>query len=171
MSEKLRRCRKELAAAIDRAWDGARGRRAARLQGSTPWGPASGSAWPAASRETERAAGQKGRCWRAAAADGWHPDGLREEVEGGGGLLAAPWPLPSPSRRPTSPSGLMPPGAGHLVRIQADQKDMEKELKVDSNIPPSSSSQEVTEDLLDMISEYRGPATFPWRTGPSPRRL
>ncbi|XP_057343713.1 uncharacterized protein C3orf62 homolog isoform X2 [Manis pentadactyla] len=107
MSEKLRRCRKELAAAIDRAWGGARGRRAARLLGGAPWSPASGSRWPAARRENERAAGPERRRWRAAAADGWRPDGLR--------------------------------------------KDTEKELKVDSNIPPSSFSQEVAEDLLGVI--------------------
>lgn len=77
MSEKLRRCRKELAAAIDRAWGGARGRRAARLLGGAPWSPASGSAWPAARRENERAAGPERRRGRAAAADGWRPDGLR----------------------------------------------------------------------------------------------
>ncbi|XP_057343710.1 uncharacterized protein C3orf62 homolog isoform X1 [Manis pentadactyla] len=134
MSEKLRRCRKELAAAIDRAWGGARGRRAARLLGGAPWSPASGSRWPAARRENERAAGPERRRWRAAAADGWRPDGLREEVEGGGGFLAAPWLVPTPSRRPSSP-----------------RKDTEKELKVDSNIPPSSFSQEVAEDLLGVI--------------------
>ena len=33
---------------------------------------------------------------------------------------------------------------------------MEKDLKVESNMPLSSSSQEVTKDLLDMIGEYRG---------------
>lgn len=33
---------------------------------------------------------------------------------------------------------------------------MEKDLKVDSNMPLSNSSQEVTKDLLDMIGEYRG---------------
>ena len=33
---------------------------------------------------------------------------------------------------------------------------MEKDLKVKSNMPLSSSSQEVTKDLLDMIGEYRG---------------
>lgn len=49
---------------------------------------------------------------------------------------------------------------------------MEKELKVDSNMPLSNSSQEVTKDLLDMIGEYKG-QTCPLlgRTGPSRRPL
>lgn len=47
---------------------------------------------------------------------------------------------------------------------------MEKDLKVDSNMPLSSSSQEVTKDLLDMIGEYSGPIRpVPGRTG-SPHR-
>lgn len=49
---------------------------------------------------------------------------------------------------------------------------MEKDLKVDSNMPLSNSSQEVTKDLLDMIGEYKG-HTCPLlgRTGPSRRPL
>ncbi|XP_004419749.1 PREDICTED: uncharacterized protein C3orf62 homolog isoform X3 [Ceratotherium simum simum] len=43
------------------------------------------------------------------------------------------------------------PGDGENWRKDGLRKDMEKDLKVDSNMPLSSSSQEVTKDLLDMI--------------------
>lgn len=48
------------------------------------------------------------------------------------------------------------------------RKHTEKELKVDSNIPPSSFSQEAAEDLLCMIGEQRGLAAFPGGQVPRP---
>ncbi|XP_015423761.1 PREDICTED: uncharacterized protein C3orf62 homolog, partial [Myotis davidii] len=38
-----------------------------------------------------------------------------------------------------------------LFSFLSRRKDLEKELKVDSNLPLGSSSQEVTKDLLDII--------------------
>ncbi|XP_005600724.2 uncharacterized protein C3orf62 homolog isoform X3 [Equus caballus] len=42
-------------------------------------------------------------------------------------------------------------GDGENWRKDSIREDMEKDLKVDSNMPLSNSSQEVTKDLLDMI--------------------
>lgn len=50
------------------------------------------------------------------------------------------------------------------------RKDVERDLKVDSNMPLGSSSHEVTKDLLDMIGEYECTRPQP-REGPTCRPL
>ena len=50
------------------------------------------------------------------------------------------------------------------------RNDTEKDVKVDTSIPLSGSSQEVTKDLLDMIGEFRGLFhPLPERIDPSPK--
>ncbi|XP_005410253.2 PREDICTED: uncharacterized protein C3orf62 homolog [Chinchilla lanigera] len=117
MSEKLRRCRLELTAAIDRAREGLR-------RGQEP-----GAAPPVLAP----------------------PRGGRDSPGAGP-------PPPGPRRRPLSSRENVParPGAWSAAEREpcgrgAARKDPEGDVKVDSNVLLSSSSQEVTKDLLDMI--------------------
>ncbi|XP_004625298.1 uncharacterized protein C3orf62 homolog isoform X1 [Octodon degus] len=130
MSEKLRRCRKELTAAIDRALEGLRRSQEPSLApGSLP-----GHTLLRGARESPACAPPCG--------------------------LVGPKPQPScPRRKPLSSKEnvLMPPsvwraaGDGENWKEKGLRKDMEGEVKVDSNVLLSSCSQEVTKDLLDMI--------------------
>ncbi|EHB14802.1 hypothetical protein GW7_19915 [Heterocephalus glaber] len=130
MSEKLRRCRKELTAAIDRALEGVR-----------------------RSQEPSRAPGILpghaqfcGGCESPACA----PTPT---------LVSAKPHTLCPSRKPLSskenvlahPSIWRAAGDGENWRGKSLRKDTEGDVKVDSNVLLSSSSQEVTKDLLDMI--------------------
>ncbi|KAK1332695.1 hypothetical protein QTO34_007378 [Cnephaeus nilssonii] len=229
MSEKLRRCRKELAAAIDRAFEGVRLSQAHGLLCRPPppagpcapfapenEGPAPGSAQPP--RAPPGGPWPAGRtCWAARPTGrpgARSPGRAGGETASGDAPLPVPWPphTPAPVRgraSPPPPLGaprLLPsrprncvnmgrvsrtfssPGASHCrpgteldaallaamwaevkeplnwlrsssrhpgLRDTGASKDMEKELKVDSNLPLGSSSQEVTKDLLDIIGEYR----------------
>ncbi|XP_075403476.1 uncharacterized protein C3orf62 homolog [Tenrec ecaudatus] len=152
MSEKLRRCRKELTAAIDRACEGA------SLSQECP-----GAQRPLPLVVAQQLLGRR-----------------RPLVPGPGATAAAenenpafaPGPAPlsakahvfCPQRKPliskenilAHPSVLAPErpfwraaGDGENWRKESLRKDVERELKVD--MPLSNSSQEVTKDLLDMI--------------------
>ncbi|XP_055985620.1 uncharacterized protein C3orf62 homolog [Sorex fumeus] len=160
MSEKLRRCRKELTAAIDRAFEGA-------SQPPECAGPRSG---PGLEPDTAplpfSLPAHRLLCRR-------HPPGAPGAPENESPafapshapLHAKPQAL-CPPRKPLSSkenvlmhsSVLTPerqfwraPGEGENWRKDSLRKDMDKDLKVDSNMPLGSSSQEVTKDLLDMI--------------------
>uniref|UniRef100_A0A673V280 Chromosome 3 open reading frame 62 n=2 Tax=Suricata suricatta TaxID=37032 RepID=A0A673V280_SURSU len=171
MSEKLRRCRKELTAAIDRAFEGVShsqecsGQR--RLERDTaplsfplpvhrllcrrhpPGACASSSPLPApfapvpCAPETES----------SAFAPNHSPANAKPHA-----LCAKRKPLTSKENVLMHSSILAPErpfwraaGDGENWRKDSLRKDMEKDLKVDSNMPLSSSSQEVTKDLLDMV--------------------
>ncbi|XP_013015067.2 uncharacterized protein C3orf62 homolog isoform X2 [Cavia porcellus] len=130
MSEKLRRCRKELTAAIDRALEGVRR-----------------SQEPGLATGTQAVRGA--------------PHGGRESPDhvlpcGPGNTKPQPvW----PRRKPLSsrenvllhPSVWRAAGDAENWREKSFRKDAEGDVKADSNLLLSSSSQEVTKDLLDMI--------------------
>lgn len=128
MSEKLRRCRKELAAAIDRAFEGVRLSQAHGLLCRPP--PPAGPCAPFAPENEGPAPGSA----QPAPSAPRRPLASRENVLG------------RPADRPP-----WSPEPGESGRRDGLRKDMEKELKVDSNLPLGSSSQEVTKDLLDII--------------------
>ncbi|XP_059520730.1 uncharacterized protein C3orf62 homolog [Myotis daubentonii] len=137
MSEKLRRCRKELTAAIDRAWEGVR----LAQRGALPL-PTPGLCWPHPPAapfgpENEGPAPAPGSAKPPAPCAPRRPLASKENVLGAPG--------PAPDRPPWSPA------PGESGRRDGARKDLEKELKVESNLPLSSSSQEVTKDLLDII--------------------
>ncbi|KAM6160310.1 uncharacterized protein C3orf62 homolog [Erethizon dorsatum] len=130
MSEKLRRCRKELTAAIDRALEGVR-----RSQEPGPaLGAMPGHALLRGGRESPAGAPPCGP------------------------VSAKPHPL-CPQRKPLSskenvlmhPSVWRAAGDGENWREKSLRKDTEADVKVDSNVLLSGSSQEVTKDLLDII--------------------
>lgn len=157
MSEKLRRCRKELTAAIDRAFEGA----SHSQEGPGPRRP------PALAPPLHRLL-----CRRhplAACALATAPCAPENDNP-----AFAPIHVPASTkpqalctqRKPLSSkenvlahSSLLGPerqfrkaaGAGEGWRKECLRRDLERDLKVDSNMPLSSSSQEVTKDLLDMI--------------------
>nr|KAF6420003.1 hypothetical protein HJG59_001873 [Molossus molossus] len=160
MSEKLRRCRKELTAAIDRAFEGVRhSQQCAGRQRPEP---------DAAPRSVPIPV--RGLLCRRPAAAAAAPFALERE-----GPASAPNPAPGtakphalcPQRKPLSSkenvlvhSSVLASerqfwrsaGDGESWRKDGlSRKDMEKDLKVDSNMPLSNSSQEVTKDLLDII--------------------
>ncbi|KFO18597.1 uncharacterized protein C3orf62 homolog isoform X2 [Fukomys damarensis] len=130
MSEKLRRCRKELTAAIDRALEGVRrSQDHSPVPGALPghaqlfWGCESPACAPPLA------------------------------------LVSAEPHTPSPLRKPLSskenvlahPSMWRAAGDGENWREKSLRTDTEGDVKVDSNVLLSCSSQEVTQDLLDMI--------------------
>ncbi|XP_016005412.1 uncharacterized protein C3orf62 homolog [Rousettus aegyptiacus] len=165
MSEKLRRCRKELTAAIDRAFEGVShsaecpGRQRLELD-SAPLSfpvalpgppcrrhPACSSAAPLA--PVPCALESEGPAF----APNQTPVSAKPQA-----LCPQRKPLTSKENVLLHPSILAPErpfwraaGDGENWRKDGLRKDTEKDLKVDSNMPLSSSSQEVTKDLLDMI--------------------
>ncbi|XP_077715029.1 uncharacterized protein C3orf62 homolog isoform X1 [Canis aureus] len=169
MSEKLRRCRKELTAAIDRAFEGVShsqecsGRQRLELDAAAvppsplpvhrllcrrlPLAACSSSAAPfipvPCAPENES----------PAFAPNHAPMNAKPHA-----LCPKRKPLTSKENVLTHSSILAPErqfwramGDGENWRKDSLRKDMEKDLKVDSNMPLSNSSQEVTKDLLDMI--------------------
>lgn len=167
MSEKLRRCRKELTAAIDRAFEGvSHSRECPGRQRPEP---------DAAPLSFRRPVGgllcRRNPLAACSAAAPFAPVLCVPENES---PAFAPNPAPMsakphalcPQRKPLAskenvlllPSILAPEGQfwraagdGDNWRKDGQRKDMEKDLKVDSNVPLSNSSQEVTKDVLDMI--------------------
>ncbi|XP_049718183.1 uncharacterized protein C3orf62 homolog isoform X2 [Elephas maximus indicus] len=166
MSEKLRRCRKELAAAIDRAFEGVSqsqecsGPQRRELDAAPPSFPL-----PAPQLLCRR------HPLSACAAAPLAPVPSAAENES---PAFAPNHAPvnakphafCPQRKPLTSkenvlmhSSILAPerqfwratGDGENWRKESLRKDMEKDLKVDSNMPLNNSSQEVTKDLLDMI--------------------
>nr|XP_004399289.2 PREDICTED: uncharacterized protein C3orf62 homolog [Odobenus rosmarus divergens] len=167
MSEKLRRCRKELTAAIDRAFEGishcqeCSGRRrlepdaaplpfplpGPRLLGRRHPRAAAASAAPCipvpCALENESPAfapnHAPGNAKPHASCPKRKPLTSKENVLMHSSVLAAERPFWRAA------------GDGEKWRKDGLRKDMEKDLKIDSNMPLSNSSQEVTKDLLDMI--------------------
>uniref|UniRef100_A0A8C3YLH3 Chromosome 3 open reading frame 62 n=1 Tax=Catagonus wagneri TaxID=51154 RepID=A0A8C3YLH3_9CETA len=167
MSEKLRRCRKELTAAIDRAFEGVSHSRecsgpqrleldAVRLSFPLPVHQLLCRRQPLAASSSSAP---------------FSPVPCAPENESPA-FAANPAPVNAkpqalcPQRKPLTSkenilmhSSILAPerqlwraaGDGENWRKNCLRKDMEKDLKVDSNMPLSSSSQEVTQDLLDMI--------------------
>uniref|UniRef100_A0A8D0USH5 Uncharacterized protein n=3 Tax=Sus scrofa TaxID=9823 RepID=A0A8D0USH5_PIG len=167
MSEKLRRCRKELTAAIDRAFEGVSHSQecsgplrleldAVRLPFPLP---------------VHRLLCRRKPLAACSSVAPFSPVPCDPENES---PVFAPNPAPvtakpqalCPQRKPLTSkenilmhSSILAPerqlwravGDGENWRKDCLRKDMEKYLKVDSNMPLSSSSQEVTQDLLDMI--------------------
>ncbi|XP_006196356.2 uncharacterized protein C3orf62 homolog [Vicugna pacos] len=167
MSEKLRRCRKELTAAIDRAFEGVShsqecsGRQGLELDTaplSTPL-----PAHRLLCRRHPLAA-----CSSAAPSSPFHctpENGSPTFAPNHGPVNAKPHTF-CPQRKPLTSkenilmhSSILAPerqfwraaGDGENWKKDSLRKDTEKDLKVDSNLPLSSSSHEVTKDLLDMI--------------------
>ncbi|KAM6169839.1 uncharacterized protein C3orf62 homolog [Rhynchocyon petersi] len=158
MSEKLRRCRKELTAAIDRAFEGVR---------YSQEGP--GVQWPDTAPSFPFPVPKL--CQRypqAQAAAPCVPGAAENESPGFAGhapITAKPHAL-CPQRKPLiskenlamHPSILAPErqfwkatGDWENWRKESLRKDMEKDLKVDSNMSLNTCSQEVTKDLLYMM--------------------
>ncbi|XP_053455118.1 uncharacterized protein C3orf62 homolog [Nycticebus coucang] len=167
MSEKLRRCRKELAAAIDRAFEGVSHSQECTSQQRLELDAAPFSfSLPMhrlLCRRHPLAACSSTAPFAAV------PCPLENE-----NLTFALNPVPvnakphvlCPKRKPLTSkenvlihSSILAPerqfwraaGDGENWRKESLRKDMERDLKVDSNMPLNSSSQEVTKDLLDMI--------------------
>ncbi|XP_054450471.1 uncharacterized protein C3orf62 homolog [Pteronotus mesoamericanus] len=169
MSEKLRRCRKELTAAIDRAFEGVSraqqraGRRKLELDAAPP------RSVPAAGRGPRCCPGLPLAATGAAAPLAPAPCAPEAEGPASAPSLAPVNAKPQavcPQRKPLSSkenvllhSSILAPerqlwraaGDGESWRRDGLRKDTEKDLKVDSNMPLSNSSQEVTKDLLDII--------------------
>ncbi|XP_036905626.1 uncharacterized protein C3orf62 homolog [Sturnira hondurensis] len=167
MSEKLRRCRKELTAAIDRAFEGV-----SRAQQSAGRQRLGADAAP----RSFPAAGRGPRCPRhplaaACSAAAFAPVPCAPETESPASapnlapVNAKPHAL-CPQRKPLTSkenvlmhSSILAPerqfwraaGDGESWRKDSLRKETEKDSKVDPNVPLSSSSQEVTKDLLDII--------------------
>lgn len=168
MSEKLRRCRKELTAAIDRAFEGVShsqecsGRPRLELD-------AAPLSFPLPVHRLLCRRHPQAACSSSAAP--FLPVPCAPENES---PAFAPNHAPvntkpqasCPKRKPLTSkenvlmhSSILAPerqfwraaGDGENWRKDSLRKDMEKDLKVDSNMPLSNSSQEVTKDLLDMI--------------------
>ncbi|XP_006892979.1 PREDICTED: uncharacterized protein C3orf62 homolog [Elephantulus edwardii] len=156
MSEKLRRCRKELTAAIDRAFEGV----SQSPEGPGPQRPESYAALPRLPLPMHRFL-----C-------GIHPLAPGNAENEGAGLPAGHAPVGAkphalcPKRKPLTSkenvlmhSSILAPerqfwratGEGENWKKESLRKEMERDLKVDSNTLLNTSSQEVTKDLLDMI--------------------
>ncbi|XP_004451951.3 uncharacterized protein C3orf62 homolog [Dasypus novemcinctus] len=166
MSEKLRRCRKELTAAIDRAFAGVS--HAPECAGPRLELDAAPAAFPL---PVHKLLCQRHPLAPCSSGAPFAPVPCAPESESPGfaadqaPVNAKPHVL-CPKRKPLTskenvlmqPSILVPErqfwraaGDGENWRKESLRKDMERDLKVDSNMPLSSSSQEVTKDLLDMI--------------------
>ncbi|KAF7487494.1 uncharacterized protein C3orf62 homolog [Marmota monax] len=167
MSEKLRRCRKELTAAIDRAFEGvSHSQECTGLQKLEPGATSLSFSLPMhrlLCRGHPLAACSSTALFAAApcASEKENPAFVPYHVP----VNAKPHAL-CPKRKPLAskenvlmhPSILAPErpfwraaGDGENWRKESLRKDMERDLKVDSNMPLNNSSQEVTKDLLDMI--------------------
>ncbi|KAM5292426.1 uncharacterized protein C3orf62 homolog [Ctenodactylus gundi] len=155
MSEKLRRCRKELTAAIDRAFEGVshtlEGTAQPKLDSGTTSLLSASLPRPSPCRRPPPAP-----CPAAA------PGALETESRG----FAPQSQVLYPQRKPLTskenvlmyPDVLVPErqfwraaGDGEDWRKESLRKDMKRDLKIDSSVLLSSTSQEVTKDLLDMI--------------------
>ncbi|KAB1264225.1 uncharacterized protein Cadr_000020337 [Camelus dromedarius] len=167
MSEKLRRCRKELTAAIDRAFEGVShsqecsGRQRLELDTAPLSSPL--PAHRLLCRRHPLAA-----CSSAAPSSPFPcapENGSPTFAPNHGPVNAKPHTF-CPQRKPLTSkenilmhSSILAPerqfwraaGDGENWKKDSLRKDTEKDLKVDSNLPLSSSSHEVTKDLLDMI--------------------
>nr|XP_010345468.1 uncharacterized protein C3orf62 homolog isoform X1 [Saimiri boliviensis boliviensis] len=167
MSEKLRRCRKELTAAIDRAFEGVSNSQECTGQQRLELGPAPLSfSLPVhrlLCRRHPLAACSSAAPFAAVscAPENENPAFAPNRVR----VNAKPHAL-CPERKPltSKENGLMhssilapesefrkTAGEGTSWRKDSFRKDMERDLKADSNMPLNNSSQEVTEDVLDMI--------------------
>ncbi|XP_029411992.1 uncharacterized protein C3orf62 homolog isoform X2 [Nannospalax galili] len=159
MSEKLRRCRKELTAAIERAFEGVRHSQECTAQ---PW-PDTPSSLPAHRLlcRSPFATCTLGAPGAPCAPENENPAFAPHHVS----VNAKPHSL-YPKRKPlTSKENVLmhssilalerqfwrAPEDGENWRKESLRKDMERDLKDDSNVMLSSSSPEVTKDLLDMI--------------------
>ncbi|XP_054101622.1 uncharacterized protein C3orf62 homolog isoform X2 [Callithrix jacchus] len=167
MSEKLRRCRKELTAAIDRAFEGVSNCQECTGQQSLEPGPAPLSF----SLPVHRLLCRRhplAACSSAApfAAVSYAPENENSAFAPNRVLVNAKPHALCPERKPLTSkenvlmhSSILAPesdfqrtaGEGTNWRKDSFRKDMERDLKADSNLPLNNSSQEVTEDLLDMI--------------------
>ncbi|XP_004581513.2 uncharacterized protein C3orf62 homolog [Ochotona princeps] len=167
MSEKLRRCRKELAAAIDRAFEGV-----CHSQECTgPPRPEPDAAPPTLSLPVHRLLCRRHPLVSCASAAPFTTVPCAPENENAA-MLPTHVPLGAkphalgPKRKPLvskenmliHPCALAPgrqfwrsAGDGELWRKETIRKDAERELNVESNLPLTSASPEVTKDLLDMI--------------------
>ncbi|XP_032503638.1 uncharacterized protein C3orf62 homolog [Phocoena sinus] len=167
MSEKLRRCRKELTAAIDRAFEGlSHSQECSGMQRQEP--DAAPLSFPFPMHRLLCRRHPLAACSSAA------PFSPVPFVPGNESPAFAPNHEPvsaktralCPKRKPLTSkenismhSSILAPerqfwraaGDGENWRKDSLRKDMEKDLKVKPNMPLSSSSQEVTKDLLDMI--------------------
>ncbi|XP_026356620.2 uncharacterized protein C3orf62 homolog isoform X1 [Ursus arctos] len=167
MSEKLRRCRKELTAAIDRAFEGVShsqecsGRQRLELDAAPPSFPL--PVHRLVCRRHPLAACSSGApfipapCAPESESPAFAPNHAPVNAKPHA-LCPKRKPLTSKENVLMHSSVLAPerqfwraPGDGENWRKDSLRKDMEKDLKVDSNMPLSNSSQEVTKDLLDMI--------------------
>nr|XP_020037316.1 uncharacterized protein C3orf62 homolog [Castor canadensis] len=166
MSEKLRRCRKELTAAIDRAFEGVRHSQECTGQQRLEFNAAPLSSLPVhrllCRRHPLAACPSAASCATAPCApESENPAIAPHRVP----VNAKPHAL-CPKRKPLTSkenvlmhSSILAPerqfwragGDGENWRKENLRKDMERDLKVDSNMLLNNSSQEVTKDLLDMI--------------------
>ncbi|XP_052576824.1 uncharacterized protein C3orf62 homolog isoform X1 [Peromyscus californicus insignis] len=164
MSEKLRRCRKELTAAIDRAFEGVRHSQECtgpqRSDASSSLASLPVHRLPC--RNPLAACSSAAPCAGASCSpENENPVFAPHHVP----VNTKPLPL-YPKRKPlTSKENVLmhssilarerqfwrAAGDGENWRKESLRKDMERDLKVDSNMLLSNSSQEVTKDLLDMI--------------------
>ncbi|KAM8758622.1 uncharacterized protein C3orf62 homolog [Rhynchonycteris naso] len=166
MSEKLRRCRKELTAAIDRAFEGVSrsqqgaGRPRLELDAAPPGVPLP-ERGPLCRRLPLSTRSVPPLAPALCAPENEGPASAPSHTPGNTKPLAL-----CPQRKPlTSKENILvhssilaterqfwrAAGDGESWREDGLRKDIEKDLKVDSNMPLSSSSQEVTKDLLDII--------------------
>ncbi|XP_012575760.1 PREDICTED: uncharacterized protein C3orf62 homolog [Condylura cristata] len=167
MSEKLRRCRKELTAAIDRAFEGVShsqecsGQQRLALDAAQLFLPL----------PVHRLLCRRHSLAACSVSAPFTPVPCAPESESSAfapnhAPMSAKSPALCPQRKPLiskenvlmHTSMLAPErqfwrvaGDGENWRKESLRKDLEKDLKVDSNLPLSSCSQEVTKDLLDMI--------------------
>nr|XP_017199306.2 uncharacterized protein C3orf62 homolog [Oryctolagus cuniculus]XP_051707599.1 uncharacterized protein C3orf62 homolog [Oryctolagus cuniculus] len=160
MSDKLRRCRKELAAAIDRAFEGV-------CHSQECAGPQR----PPLPLPMHRLLCRRHPLAACSSAAAFTAVPCAPESESPAlapthvSLGAKPHAL-CPKRKPLTSkenvlmqTSILAPerqlwraaGDGENWRKESSRKDVERELKVDSNMPLGSSSHEVTKDLLDMI--------------------
>ncbi|KAM5153998.1 uncharacterized protein C3orf62 homolog [Callospermophilus lateralis] len=167
MSEKLRRCRKELTAAIDRAFEGvSHSQECTGLQKLEPGATSLSFSLPMhrlLCRGHPLAACSSTALFATApcASENENPAFVPYHVP----VNAKPHAL-CPKRKPLASkenvlmhSSILAPersfwraaGDGENWRKESLRKDMERDLKVDSNMLLNNSSQEVTKDLLDMI--------------------
>lgn len=159
MSERLRRCRKELTAAIERALDGV-----GRSQG----GPGRPRLEPAAAPPSLRPrrplpAAAPLLCARENESPAFAPSPAPMSAKPHA-LCSQRKPLTCKENLLVHPAVLAPErqfwraaGAGDNWRKDGLRKDTEKDLKVDSNMLLSNSNQEVTKDVLDMIDHISLP--------------
>ncbi|XP_062971379.1 uncharacterized protein C3orf62 homolog [Cynocephalus volans] len=166
MSEKLRRCRKELTAAIDRAFEGVSHSQEYTGSQRLELDPA-----PLSSLPVHRLLCRRYPLAARSSAAPFAAVPCAPEIENPAfapnhsPVDAKPHAL-YPKRKPLTSkenvwvhSSILAPerrfwravGDGENWRKESLRKDMERDLKVDSNMPLNNSSQEVTKDLLDMI--------------------